>query len=707
MKSPTAILYDASGNPIGVTANPLAVSQAAPIQNATPVVGTITTLGGAVTAAIQGYNAGSIVVTGTWSASLVVQYSHDGGTTWWTGAFVAPPNVTAPLPRLIFYVAPTGVLANGSYQLVGMGPSTHVRIVASAYTSGTVNVQMVFSVNNPPMLTAFVQIQQNDAVSVLNSSTANLASGASFTGSSEPSTGISGIQLNLKTDQQSTVQVQQSQDGTNWDISDSFPVNANTGLGITIQTVASFFRVVVTNNGASTTTFLRLQTILAPVVEAIPRAVAASGGMKVDGGVSSGTWLPALPGTFFGYQRGQRVPLMVGADGSLQCYSEVITDAGSFREDYPGSSLQSNLTGTVLFTNGSTAVTGTGCSFTTQINRFSYIKLTGHADTVLASVLSVVDDNNLILVAAYTGATGSGVGINSFWLPTVGTGGSISVASSILSIASGTTAGSNTWVQRGADYGPMEKTIRFSVSQRIANETIRMGFVDNFASPTVQACIELTGTDNTQVSLVCRSSALAADLETVTATLPTGINTASLINLKIDAHNDRVTLYYDPADGSPPVFLAMCKNHIPAPYVSMLSGHGVMNGTTPATTTTLSVDMVYLNDYNLLSTSLEGTTAPDLINAATTSVAAAVADTTLLAVNKLRSSASIYNDSASVLYVKFGTGASTTSFKVKMPAYSYYELPRGSGATSNAVYNGQINGYWASATGNARISEEQ
>jgi hypothetical protein len=347
-------------------------------------------------------------------------------------------------------------------------------------------------------------------------------------------------------------------------------------------------------------------------------------------------------------------------------------------------------------------VTGAGCAFTTELNRFAFIKLTGHADSALNSVLAVVDDNNLLLAAPYAGANGAGVGIVSSWLTTVGTGGSIAVANSVLAIASGTTSGQNTWVQRGADYSPMEKMIRFNVSQRIANQIVRMGFFDNFASPKYEAAIELTGTDNTQVTLVCRSNTGANDVESVTVTLPSGINTGTSLNLRIDLHPDRVTLYYDPADGSEYVFLAMCKNHIPPPYYSLLSGHGILNTGTPASGTTLNVDIVYLNDYNLVKTDPDGKLAPEVTTGSCTNVASAVADTSLLATNKLRLGASVYNDSTGILYLKLGTGASATSFTVKMVAGGFYELPS---RKDGLPYNGPINGYWSVANGYARVTE--
>jgi hypothetical protein len=588
----------------------------------------------------------------------------------------------------------------------GTGPFPVSDNGSSLTVDGSVTVTQATGANLHTVVdSGFAAIQQNVVASVSNNSTSNLAAGVSFTGTGESTLGIVGIQVNLKADQPCDVSLQQSQDNTNWDLIDTTLVSAATGFGQTFQATASYFRMVVTNVGGATTTYFRLQVALCPVVEAVPRVLGPSGGMKTEPAVGCGTWVPATPGTYFGLARGQRAPLTVGADGSLQCYSQVLTDAGSFREDYPGSSLQSNLTGTVCFTNGSALVTGVGCAFTTEVNRFSFIKLTGHADSAFASVLNVIDDNIMTLAAAYAGASGAGVGINSYWLYVVGTGGGISVANSILAITSGTTASANTWVQRGSDYGPMEITFRFSVSQRIANQTIRMGFFDDFENPTIQATVDLTGTSNTQVTLVTRSSSNAADVESVTATLPTGINTGTTLNLKLDLHNDRTTLYYDPADGSPPTFLAMCKVHIPPPYMTLLSGQGVLNGTTPATTTTLNVDVVYLNDYNLLATYGESPIAPDMVGAVCTNVAAAAADTMVLAANKYRAMAMITNDSVATLYLKLGTGASLTSHTVQIPRGGYYELPQGSGASGNAVYNGQINGYWSAALGSARVTE--
>jgi len=72
--------------------------------------------------------------------------------------------------------------------------------------------------------------------------------------------------------------------------------------------------------------------------------------------------------------------------------------------------------------------------------------------------------------------------------------------------------------------------------------------------------------------------------------------------------------------------------------------------------------------------------------------------TTLLSSNTSRKGATIHNDSTAILYVKFGTTASATSYTVKLVADAYYEVPFG--------YTGRIDGIWASdASGAARITE--
>jgi hypothetical protein len=78
-------------------------------------------------------------------------------------------------------------------------------------------------------------------------------------------------------------------------------------------------------------------------------------------------------------------------------------------------------------------------------------------------------------------------------------------------------------------------------------------------------------------------------------------------------------------------------------------------------------------------------------------VAGSASSVTLLSANASALGRTIVNDSTAVLYVKFGTTASTTSYTVQLVANAYYEVPFG--------YTGRIDGIWASATGAARVTE--
>jgi hypothetical protein len=81
-------------------------------------------------------------------------------------------------------------------------------------------------------------------------------------------------------------------------------------------------------------------------------------------------------------------------------------------------------------------------------------------------------------------------------------------------------------------------------------------------------------------------------------------------------------------------------------------------------------------------------------------VANSITSVTLLALNTSRKSATIYNDdTAASLYVKFGTTASATSFKIKIAPGGYYEFPL-------PIYTGRVDGIATAATGSARICEE-
>lgn len=83
--------------------------------------------------------------------------------------------------------------------------------------------------------------------------------------------------------------------------------------------------------------------------------------------------------------------------------------------------------------------------------------------------------------------------------------------------------------------------------------------------------------------------------------------------------------------------------------------------------------------------------------ATTANVTSANTNTTLFAPASSANARAVYNDSTAVLYLKFGTTASTGSYTVQIGAGGYYEFPQ-------PTYAGRVDGIWASANGFARVT---
>lgn len=129
----------------------------------------------------------------------------------------------------------------------------------------------------------FNSITQNVQVDDNNSTSDNLTTGQTWTGTSGSTLGVVGLQFSLKTDQNCTVYIEQSPDGTNWDVSDEFNYyTASDGDGWTVQAVNSYWRAKVTNVGVATTTYLRAQGVLCPIASPLPRSLTDGGRLSTE-----------------------------------------------------------------------------------------------------------------------------------------------------------------------------------------------------------------------------------------------------------------------------------------------------------------------------------------------------------------------------------------------------------------------------------------
>lgn len=539
---------------------------------------------------------------------------------------------------------------------------------------------------------------QTVRTSTVNSTTGNLAPGASFTGDPDDTFGVAGIQINLKSDRTLKISVQQSNDMSNWDIVDEWVNYANDGDGRTIQAVSQWVRVVLTNVAGITTTYLNLMTVFCPVVEAVPRNLTPAGKLKLS---TSTTSFSPDPANFFNRADGGRA-LGMDVERNLMVRGQVLTDEKSFRDDFTKGAIYSLATGTAFFRNGEKYVTGLGTSFLDEITKGQYVKLDTDDDAYYTTITNIASDTLIELESNYLGSTASGSVVYSDWRAYEGTSATYEVTGSELILHGGTLSGDRVTMVYDGDYLPYTLQFRAKASQRIADQNLIIGFLDDDTpgQSNAQAYLKLTGTDNAKVRFT--TSTAKETLEETEIIIPCeyGETTTDDWNdYKID-----VTITYAALSINGKRVVKHV-NHTPGPYAKMNVYAVIHNntGTNPASDTVLRIDSLAFINHNMIDVFLNTGALPIDVKEVVayrptvTPIDAASIDTVLLAPNILRLGATIYNDSTSILYVKFGTGASASSYTVQLPAQAYYEVP--------FKYIGHINGYWVSATGHALVTE--
>ena len=318
---------------------------------------------------------------------------------------------------------------------------------------------------------------------------------------------------------------------------------------------------------------------------------------KPVSGVGTGGNYPAPDCKAQGGNYMENAPLQTDKSGNLLTRGPVLTDEESFLDDFIGSALVSSITGTLTFTAGSNAVSGSGTAFLTDlVSRQGgyYIKLTSAAETYWARVLIVNSDDSLVLKDNWGGTTGTGASHKSLWRTSTGTGGAIAVANSNCNVAAGTTHAAKTFVYREADYSPIMTQIMCSVSQRIAGQETWVGFFDDPVTPTQYAVAVLDGTDPTVIKFRTASNNDASDIEETTHFYPNGTSSGTNGKFEISVVEGRAILSLDGLKISEHVL------HVPGIYNSLCYGFGIVNTGTPATATTLVVNSGFLKNANRL-----------------------------------------------------------------------------------------------------------
>lgn len=289
------------------------------------------------------------------------------------------------------------------------------------------------------------------------------------------------------------------------------------------------------------------------------------------------------------------VPLRQDPDGNLLTRGSTLTDEGSIRANFANASIAVGI-GTITLTNGSDVLTGTNFA-QYDIHAGDHVKLDADGESAWAQIDYFESADRAILVANYTGTGGSSAGSRAYFRPTTGSGGTISVASGQLTIASGGTASSISSVKRLVDYSPLIFRDRLSISQRVANQQIRIGLKDPSTTVKYFARFVASGTTNTVIDCVTgrnpTGAPSASETQTTTVTLPRGVTTAVLNEYRVEQLVEACRFFING------VLVATHNNVLPQQY-DQLEAHVEVENTGAASNTNIVVDYITVKNHNKL-----------------------------------------------------------------------------------------------------------
>lgn len=322
----------------------------------------------------------------------------------------------------------------------------------------------------------------------------------------------------------------------------------------------------------------------------------------------------------------------IGVDegGALVTRGAVTTDEGTFRVNFANTSIAVTL-GTV--TRSGRVITGTGFG-SADVHEGDYFKFDADADTSWMQIASIDSDTQITLAGDYTGAT-SGAASRSLVFVNMQNGAGYSVASGQLTVTSGTTSGASGIVGRVVDYAPLVFRCAASISQRIANQEIRIGFAEpvTAGAPRWFARFNANGTNNTQI--VCESgrnpttAPSAAETQQTTVTLPNAATTATINDYRIEILTESVRFYVNK------VLVAEHVRVLPSQSDIMAASVRIVNTGTAASSTSVVVDYMTTKNHNKLEIGIMSDSEqivvqqPDLVPF-TYSVAGVIAINTIL-----------------------------------------------------------------------------
>jgi hypothetical protein len=286
------------------------------------------------------------------------------------------------------------------------------------------------------------------------------------------------------------------------------------------------------------------------------------------------------------------IPPAVDASNNQQIRGPVFTDEGSFRDDFGYENLLMPISGTVLFTNGSTKITGINTLFRTELNTNNKIKYINDGYNKVVRISYIKSDTELYLENEYDGYTGIGECQKTYWHQVLSLGGSYLVSDSEIHLQSGLLAYGNCAILRNVDYLPLKTTALIDISQRISGQKLSFGFLDTknpIGSFQDIACFYFDGYDN---SIISCSTMCDGHIEHSVINLPVGLTTNNELLYEIEVGYFSVSFLVNH------ILVAKHEKHIPKPYTSLYLGAAIWNMQSVESNTDICIENISVSNHN-------------------------------------------------------------------------------------------------------------
>jgi hypothetical protein len=250
-----------------------------------------------------------------------------------------------------------------------------------------------------------------------------------------------------------------------------------------------------------------------------------------------------------------QAPLAVDPEQKQLIRGQILTDEGSFRDDFSGVSLFKTLSGSYEFDANTSIVTTADGDLSDEVTLYPYIKKSTEPDScftqgrVLTSTSFNLDEN-------YLGETGQGECVLCNWYPE-SSNCDISVFQSKLNIAS-TQANSFGRIFKAIDYLPVRVQFKLNLSARISGQTVIFG-VSGY-DKSIKAYVQLDGTNETQLKFITSTEESAYETQTSVVYIPLGGTTKQDNIYTIEVSNGISSLYINT------LHVATHQDHVPDAY---------------------------------------------------------------------------------------------------------------------------------------------